>query len=323
MQKQLVVRVSCLNVFPTLLFVACCALCIVGNLVYIMTSTESNTGYKIAWWLWGAQGCSAVTGACTTYGTSDYDQVLAPTSDCTSWLRQLRAAEAFGVISSLVAGVAAIGSGALLVYQHLLTLPRVAIVGQLLCAAVMCTSVIAFILTVTLYGQPCITAIQTTNTTYDAAPWLYVVSFFLACVSWFLYRSIGKREDASLQRRVVSAPEARPYHHGSRAVGEQSADDNMVNTTERNVNAAIAPQQLPPSTPQDHNDGDDIELHILPEGDDWETDEESGLLWSEERRLFFDQASGHFYDPGSEQWYDPDSGGWYTINQDGMIIASS
>lgn len=299
-----------------------------------MTSNESNTGYNISWWLWGAQGCSVTTGACTTYGTSNYEQVLAPTDDCTSWLRQLRAAEAFGVISSSAAGVAAIGSGALVVYQHLLTFPRVVIIGQLLCAAVMCTSLVAFILVVTLYAQACITTIPTTTTTYDAAPWLYLASFVIACVCWFVYRSIGKREDSRTQRRVVSAPEARPYHRDASPVaaagraGERTREGNNVNTTAPSVTTTTtaAPQQLPLSTPQNYNsneNGDEIEMHVLPEGDDWETDQESGLLWSEERRLFFDQASGHFYDPGSEQWYDPDNGRWYTINQDGVMVDSS
>lgn len=53
----------------------------------------------------------------------------------------------------------------------------------------------------------------------------------------------------------------------------------------------------------------------LPEGDDWQIDEASGLLWSEEKQLFFDRGSGQFYDPEVEQWYNTSTNTWYQLEE--------
>jgi len=50
----------------------------------------------------------------------------------------------------------------------------------------------------------------------------------------------------------------------------------------------------------------------LPEGHDWILDE-SGLYWSESKKLFFDRASGQFYDPASDKWYNPERDLWYKL----------
>lgn len=322
MPRQLYVKISFLYVLPTLVLASCCALCIVGNLLYLMTTVEAFTGYKISWWVWGAKGCDTTTGTCTIYGTQDIDQVLSPTSDCSSWLRQLRAAEAFGIISSFASGVATIGSVALILYQQLLTFPRVVVLGQVMCSVVTMASLMQFALTVTLVGRACIATRKTASTTFDAAAFLYLGSFILSVLCAFLYRAIGQCEDSDSQRRVVSAPNDRPYST-SPSVPRSTGTGTVVAVPHgppaaRGNMFGEPSSARPSSSPQP-----EVELQVLPEGDDWEFDQESGLMWSDERKLFFDQGSGHFYDPGSEQWYDPDGGKWYTINADGVMIETS
>jgi hypothetical protein len=65
----------------------------------------------------------------------------------------------------------------------------------------------------------------------------------------------------------------------------------------------------PPTLP---NPTEPHEAFKDPEGDDWVLDP-SGLLWSDQKALFFDRASGHFYDPHSEHWYDPSTEKWYAL----------
>ena len=51
----------------------------------------------------------------------------------------------------------------------------------------------------------------------------------------------------------------------------------------------------------------------LPEGSDWVLEGQSGLHWSDTKKLWFDRASGQFYDPSTEKWFNPDQNIWYKL----------
>lgn len=57
-----------------------------------------------------------------------------------------------------------------------------------------------------------------------------------------------------------------------------------------------------------------IPTKFMPEGDDWEYDDEAKLYWSQSQELFFDEASGHFYDPESDCWFNPQEQRWYKLS---------
>jgi hypothetical protein len=91
-----------------------------------------------------------------------------------------------------------------------------------------------------------------------------------------------------------------------------------------NRTSPAAPPTSPPTLNQNRGFGHisaqppkepagDTPVRLVPEGPDWEFDDDTQLYWSPSQELFFDPISGHFYDGATECWYDPNEKRWYKL----------
>lgn len=351
---------SPLLVAPTVLFICTAIVSVIGNILKAMTYTNTAAGIEAVWLtLWQAYYCST-SGSCVLYTHADLDKLTGAGSGCDSFVAHFRAAEAFGVITSVLSGAAVLVSILFVVYQYKFGFRGVSRAGLFGSSFLAAVELIQFVIFITLKDRTCITALAQPSPELGPAPFMYLggTAFALMCAGCYL--RIGRvykdhpipsppmdtsswsvkhkttptpsriastivNVPQESQREIVAATEA-PQSVSSRMttfvqqqqpvlVGQSSF---QVSQQQRQYQTTLSPRpstvspirvRSPVRAPSPTAEG------VWPDGDDWQVDEPSGLLWSESKHLFFDRNSGQFYDPRSDQWYDPDADRWYKITK--------
>ena len=83
----------------------------------------------------------------------------------------------------------------------------------------------------------------------------------------------------------------------------------------RETSAPIGHTQAYSQSPEESRSPQRPKGAHVPQGNDWEYDQDADLYWSPSQRLYFDERSGHFFDPESDLWFDPAAQKWYKLAQ--------
>ena len=261
------------------------AFAIIGNIVPIYFYTLPSATVFIS--PWRISSCSGYY--CTV---SDADQLIytyssALSCDIQSFQNHVVAGGAYGVITAAIAGS---GFAALFI-MNLWQRPNrhSAIVGLVFSAIISVNSIVSLILVFSIRADSCISS---QNLGVHASGFMYVGAMLFSWVGVTVYAVWVVRN------KPQRAPKVRPqnaytYDAARRPVAPQPPSVTQTRST---------PQIVRSPQPE-----------VWPEGNDWVTDEASGLLWSEERHLFFDRSSGQFFDPRTDQWFDPEQNRWYKL----------
>ncbi len=109
---------------------------------------------------------------------------------------------------------------------------------------------------------------------------------------------------------MIAEVSTRPQH-GSASFVHETVEETVLETSTDGNGRLVANQRVVSSTVRGSSSS--TKGTLLPEGDDWEFDDEENLYWSPSQQLFFDHASGHFYDPASGAWFNPILQRWYQL----------
>lgn len=376
-----------LFVAPTIALLVVLTLSIIGNVLRAFTIENTSQGISGSWMtLWSSYLCSS--NGCRLYASSDLSEIfLSSRAGCSSFMSHLRAAEAFGIISSTFSGLLVFISISWLFLQRILPTRTISLRGITASIVLACLELITFVLFMTLKNRQCFTDLLPT-TSLRAAPFMYLGGLVFSAITALLYIAIGRRPLASVNPSLeppsvisqtetsrpqpLDPPQSREVGDGADETTQRAPSDPNPSTPLHSLvplsssvlfHAALGPesseqplrqpvliagrQQLIDDTPQSPSHHlererlaplvesmtpirvhtpvqrrtrvsgveDEWEGTLWPDGDDWQVDEPSGLLWSESKNLFFDQQSGQFYDPQSDQWYNPDEDRWYKLRQ--------
>lgn len=308
-----------MNVLPIVIFAVITALCVVGNFVYMLETVEHNTKYQYKWWLWGIKGCP-VLGTCVTYDAGEFDRVVGKSDDCQSLVKQFRAAEVFAVVSAVCGGFSTMLSAYHLYMRDSIAAAKMVSRGQLMSGLQFASCLQTFVIMVTFPQRSCITALRS-QTTYEAATFLFLGGMVLALVNIFVFirlSSVEKKRAATVRLAEMESLAQSPEP----AVLSPLPPTSGV--TERRVASPARASPIPFSnahTQEEEVTQDSqplLETEIIgdemrPVGDDWELDADSGLLWSVSKQHFFDLGSGQFYNPITQLWFDPVENTWHTL----------
>lgn len=314
-----------LTVVPVVVFLLITTLNIIGNVLKALSYSNTSLGIASVWIsLWESYVCST-SGSCVLYNHRELDLLLGSSSNCESFISHFRAAEAFGIITSFFAGLLVLISIILIVHQESIGFREVSRRGLVLSAILFALDLITFILFITTKDRTCIASVATIS--LEPAPFMYLCGFVLALVNCGIYLRIGHvfKHYIPTVSSTSTTPAAPRFLPGSTPqqqrsmVAERSIQIQPSATIDRSVPRSIV-EQRPVSpirvrsparvrSPVSSGDG------LWPDGDDWQMDEPSGLLWSENKHLFFDRSSGQFFDPKSDQWYDPEADRWYKLTK--------
>lgn len=320
-----------LTVAPVLVFVVITVLNIIGN---TLKGLAYNNGVIDVWIsLWNAYVCAS-SGACRLYDNRDLSDLVGLSSECESLVSHYRATEAFAIISTFFAGVLVIFSILLVIHQEQIGFQRVAVRGMVISAIMFVLDLITFILYITMKDRKCITSVA--SVALKPAPFMYLGGFVLSMVNIVIYlrmkQVLGAQLDQSPSASTRYTPSSasvvpQPQQFVQPSPKQRSPDRSVqmqpatfspgITITAEQQQRTLSPIRVrSPVTsatrlrsPVSTGDG------LWPDGDDWQVDEPSGLLWSETKHLFFDRSSGQFFDPRSDQWYDPEADRWYKLQK--------
>lgn len=306
------------------MFTVATVLSIIGNVLKAFSfTTASVTDAYLR--LWSAYACVGSTvWSCHLFEQDELTAFIGTSDVCVSFVSHWRTAQAFGVISTFFVGVALWISILLVVFQERLTIAGVSRYGIITSAIAFFAQLVQFILFITLSNRLCITQMTTPN--LQPAPFMYLGGFLFCLVNCALYYLIGKKYkpaslNASQAQPQPAAPKQLPV--GQRVLGVELPQQQSRVVVEQPSYVAdrsagrISPVRVRTPTPvmQVRSPVVPAEGGLWPDGDDWQVDEPSGLLWSETKHLFFDRSSGQFFDPKSDQWYDPEADRWYKLGK--------
>lgn len=324
-----------LTIAPVIMFIIIAMLNIIGN---ILKTFSLDNGVVNVWFtLWSTYACSSA-GACQLYGHRDLNDAIGGGDECSSFIDHYRAAEAFAIISTFFAGILVFFSVVFIVYQQQIGFEALAKRGIVVSGILFVLDLITFILIITLKDRYCITRIA--EISLKPAAFMYLGGFVFALINCSLYYRIGQ------VFKVSATPNAPRYLPASNNLPqEEEQQQHQFSYRQRSPERSILQQQQPatvlvvdprspainiveqravspirvrsPMSSATRLRGSPVSSGegLWPDGNDWQVDEPSGLLWSENKHLFFDRSSGQFFDPKSDQWYDPEADRWYKLQK--------
>jgi len=332
---DLVVTVSPLQVLPLILFAIITMFCVIGNVVKGFEIDVAGV-FSLELNLWALEFCESGSTACMRVNINKFDEALEANGMCDGAIKHIQAAGAFGIITSIVAGVSTILSLVFLLRNNI-TKPK--IIGICLAVTNFVLNLVAFILYITIEKAECLEKI---DLDIRAGAFMYLAAFVISIITMCMY-AIQDGGVKSQQGQVSSQQRAphNDFNNNSNNYNDQYRQAPRVKPGQGNERS-VTPQQQQQTPPQQQqyqqqqqrNTGSPNQKKVAPppthnapvtpapaaapedlwpDGDDWVVDPSSDLLWSETKHLFFDRQSGQFFDPKSDQWYDPERNNWYKI----------
>jgi hypothetical protein len=316
-----------LTIAPVFLFIIITMLNIIGN---VLKSFSYNNGVVNVWFtLWSAYVCSSA-GACQLYSHSDFDTAVGISSQCSSFVSHYRAVESFAIIATFFSGILVFFSVVFIVFQQRVGFEGVAKRGMVVSGILFVLDLVTFVLFITLKDRECIT--QVADVSLEPAPFMYLGGFVFSLVNCGLYfqmRQTFKVTSASASPnapRYIPDSTSLPQEQQQFSYRQQSPERTVLVVDPRSPAVNIAAEQQravspirvrSPMSSATRLRGSPVSSGegLWPDGNDWQIDEPSGLLWSEHKHLFFDRSSGQFFDPKSDQWYDPEADRWYKLQK--------
>lgn len=339
---DVVVTVSGTQLGPIFVFVIITMFCIIGNVVKGFEMDMGVVSPYLDLWALGTCTTDSTTGlkACARIKFSDVSTLFG--GSCDGAVHHIRAAAAFGIITSILSGTS-LFLACVFFLRNNITSPKA--FGIVLSALNVVFTVIAFVLYISVREAECLDKL---DLKVHAGAFMYLAAFLFSMLNVLLYalqdaprgsassnnnNNYGNNSPQQQQPQQPRNNEPRPTgrpNNNNRPPQQQSAGSPTKGGSSPQQQQQASPppasnqRSLPPTTvssspppPSQNNNNNNSnqggQEELWPDGNDWVVDPSSDLLWSEEKHLFFDRQSGQFFDPKSDQWYDPEGNRWYKI----------
>ena len=278
------------------IYIVMTTLAVLGNAImaYSYTDLSSNSTVSFSLWILTTSPNSGSTATRTWAWLSDYSALI-----CSYNWSLFQAAEAWAIITTILCGIALLFNVLSIILQQQITIAKASIIGLVFSALIFITSWIAFAVIIANPYKSCnnVTASGLPSFQLGPAAFMYLGTAVFSAATLVCHFLTHKATKISRPEAKQPASPEKGYGYAAQTPVPVPASPNGASGTR----VVVQPNQ----TPIRH------ELP-LPEGNDWILDE-SGLYWSETKKLFFDRASGQFYDPSSDKWFNPEQNVWYKL----------